>query len=115
MVNVADLIKRKGVPITSYDYPDSGLEKISFHPYRELLEKVKKPCSSDYDRLWHAAGLFTAADMPRPNWSGFMQDVMQGDHPSKSDVLMLPITDLNPNDETCIYLVLLFVIEQSKN
>ena len=43
-----------------------------------------------------------------------MQDVAQGDHPSKSDVLMLPILDLNPNDKTCIYSVLLIVIEQSK-
>lgn len=29
-----------------------------------------------------------------------MQDVVQGDHASKSDVFMLPIIDLNRNDET---------------
>ena len=112
-VKVADLIKRKDVPITSYDYPNSCLETISFQPCRELLEKSKTP-AHQFTTVCHAADLFTAADMPRPNWSGFMQDVAQGDHPSKSDVLMLPILDLNPNDKTCIYSVLLFVIEQSK-
>ena len=66
MVKVADLINRKGEPITSYVYPNSGLETISSQPCRELLEKVKNPCSLFYDRLWHAADLFTAADMPRP-------------------------------------------------
>ena len=104
MIKVADLIKRKGVLITSYNIPNSGLETISFQPCRELLEKVKKPCPSGYSQICHAAGLFTATDLPQYNWSGFMQDVVQGDHPSKSDVLMLPI----------IYPVLLFVIEQSK-
>ena len=75
-------------------------KKSRFTHIENCWKRSKKPCSSDYDRLWHAAGKFTAADLPRPNWSGFIQDVVQGDHPSKSDVLMLPITDLNPNDET---------------
>ena len=44
-----------------------------------------------------------------------MQDAVQGDHLSKSNAFMLPILDLNPNDATCIYLVLLFVIEEYHN
>ena len=32
-----------------------------------------------------------------------MQDVITGIHPPWSDIAMLPIIDLNPNDETCIY------------
>ena len=35
MVKVADLIKGKGVPITSYDYLNSGLETISFQSCRD--------------------------------------------------------------------------------
>ena len=32
----------------------------------------------------------------------------------KSTITFLPIIDLNPNDESCIYSTLLFVIEQAK-
>ena len=41
-----------------------------------------------------------------------MQDISNG-HPPKSNITMLPIIDLNPTDESCIYSTLLFVIEQS--
>ena len=57
MVKVVDLIKTKGVPITSYDYPNSG----------HVENCWKNPCPLDYDRLWHVAGPFTVADMPQPN------------------------------------------------
>ena len=43
-----------------------------------------------------------------------MQEVSTGHHQAKSKTVMLPIMDLNPNDETCVLSVLLFVIEQSK-
>ena len=43
-----------------------------------------------------------------------MQKLDNGSHPRKAEVVMLPIIDLNPNDETCIYSVLLSIIEQSK-
>ena len=43
-----------------------------------------------------------------------MQDISTGNHQPKSKTVMLPIIDLNPNDETCVHSVLLFAIEQSK-
>lgn len=42
-----------------------------------------------------------------------MQHVSSGNHPPKSTTTMLPIIDLNPSDYTCIYSVLLYVLEQS--
>ena len=67
------------------------------------------------DCLWHVAGLFSTPAEPRPNWNGFMQDVAKGIHPLLSNIVMLPIIDLNPNEKICIYSTLLFVIEQSKS
>ena len=49
----------------------------------------------------------------RPNWSGFMQYVSIGNHPPKSRIQMLPIIDLNPADETCIYSTFLYVQSQA--
>ena len=91
-----------------------GLDTILFKPYDDIMSFFKDPISSDMDQLWHAAGLFSTMTEPRPNWNGFMQDVTKGDHPPRSDTVLLPIIDLNPNDETCIYSTLLFVIEKSK-
>ena len=36
------------------------------------------------------------------------------DHPSTCFINMLPIIDLNPSDESCIFSTLLFVKEQAK-
>ena len=61
-----------------------------------------------HDKLWHSTGLFTSATKPRPNWNESMQDILTGHHQPKSKTLILSITDLNPNDETCLLSV--FVI-----
>ena len=37
-----------------------------------------------------------------------------GNHRKNAYIMMLPLIDLNPNDETCIYSTLLYIIEQSK-
>ena len=53
---------------------------------------------SNMDCLWHC----TPAE-PRPNWNGFMEDVTKGIHPARTDIAMLPIIDLNCNNERWIY------------
>ena len=57
--------------------------------------------------LWHSSHVFRDGD--QASWSGFMQTYMTGDHPGKAQVLLLPIINLKPTDETCIYSTLLFV------
>ena len=42
-----------------------------------------------------------------------MQTVCVGPHASVAKVCMLPIVDLKPSDESCIYSTLLYVIEQT--
>ena len=113
-VKVDELVRKKGIPITSFDFPEErGLHSIVFG-YKHMIASFVNPISIDVDRLWHAAGLFTTSTSPRPHWNGFMQYISNGSHLPKSNITMLPIMDLNPTDETCIYSTLLFVIERSK-
>ena len=60
--------------------------------------------------------MFSEAAKPRTNWSGFMQHVFsENDCPiTKSEVLFLPIIDLSPSDETCIYSTLLYIQIQAE-
>ena len=52
---------------------------------------------------------------PRPNWSGYMDLPCRGtDHPSPSQITMVPFIDLSPSNEGCIYSTLLYVIEETK-
>ena len=45
---VDELVKRKGVPITSYDYPSQrGLDTIKFNPYDNIMSFFKYRISSD--------------------------------------------------------------------
>jgi hypothetical protein len=42
-----------------------------------------------------------------------MQHACNGDHPSEAKVLFLPIININPSDEHCIYSTLRFVEKQA--
>ena len=44
-----------------------------------------------------------------------MQTVSSGIYPPRSTITMLPINDLNPSDYSCIYSVLVYIIDQSRN
>ena len=72
------------------------------------------PESLNTDLLWHAAGLFSKPESPRPNWSGYMQRISHADHLPNATITLLPIIDLHPSNYTCIYSTLLFVIDQFK-
>ena len=112
---VNELVQKKGIHITPYDFRSHcGLDNIIFKPYENIMSFFTNRISFDMDCLWHAAGLFSTPAESRPNWNGSMQNVTKGIHPPRSDIVMLPIIDLNPNNETYIYSTLLFLIEQSK-
>jgi hypothetical protein len=67
------------------------------------------------DLIWHAGYYFQEDLGTRANWAGFMQDVCVSTnrHPV-SDIRMLPIIDLNPNDMSCIFSTLTFLEKQAK-
>ena len=43
-----------------------------------------------------------------------MQNVTKGNYPGKSKIMYLPIIDLNPTKENCIYFTFLFIQDQAK-
>ena len=69
-VKVGELVKKKGIPITSYDFSSQeGLHTIFFESYTNVLDRFTNPASITIDKLWHSARIFTSATKPRPNGS----------------------------------------------
>ena len=81
-----------------------------------MVSSPSKSAMDTYNLLWHSAWMFTPPETPRPNWSGFLQCSTKpiNSNLGRSDVTFLPIIDLNPSDETCIYSTLRFIIPESK-
>lgn len=109
-----DVTKAKGIPVFSY-YPEeeSGLSQLEFKPRIQLMMPISQAAHTSLDLLWHTA-LFFKGQM-RPSWSGYMSKVCSGEYPGKSTVTFLPIIDLDPNDMSCIYSTILYVISQAKH
>lgn len=109
---VNDVVKDKGVPIIQYISPhEKGLNSLIYKPILHLQAPHIIPSTVYFDLLWHSGWHFSTPTRPRPSWSGFMQHVFSDSlHPTpKSEVLFLPIIDLNPSDQCCIYSTLLYV------
>ena len=71
------------------------------------------PKEVGYDLLWQTTR--SLSNDPTPNRLGFMQELLKSETPvQNSTIKFLLIIDLNSNDESCIYLTPLFVIEQAK-
>jgi len=104
------------VPICQYHSASKkGLAAITLKPVLELKKPLILPTELSYDLLWYSSKIFQDASKPTPNWSGFMQDLTQRNDPvPKSTISFLPIIDLNPNNEHCIFSTLTFIIDQAK-
>ena len=110
-------IDHRGIDILPYSGSfKNGLTTFPLKPYVQLLSPYTPPDVLNYDMLWKTGYLFASKDLPRPNWSGFMQHVTQKfSNPGKASINFLPIIDLKSTDERCIYSTLVFIIEQAKN
>ena len=84
------------------------------HPVKSALSSVEIEPNNDIDNLCQASWYFRNSSNYRPNWSGFMQNISKGEYPDQSKIRYLPIIDLNPTKEKCIYSTLLFIQEQAK-
>ena len=92
-----------------------GLAKLKLESVIKLQRPITLPAEITYDILWNASIFFQSASKPTLNWSGFMQDLTSGQAPTeKASITFLPIIDLNPTDEHCIYSTLLFINSQAK-
>ena len=104
----------KGIAIHNYVHPvKSALSSVEIEPLIKFQSLVILP-SNDIDNLCQASWYFRNSSNYRPNWSGFMQNISKGEYPDQSKIRYLPIIDLNPTKEKCIYSTLLFIQEQAK-
>ena len=111
-LSVKELITNKGVEIVPYAGPSiSEVSKLTFVPLSQLHFPYILPAELSSDLLWEISWNFK---MNQPQWSGFMSAMKDTSRPKKTDVHFLPIIDMNPSDETCIYSTLLYVEEQAK-
>ncbi len=116
-VDVGKLVEGKGVPILNYTRsPESGLSSVKYVSMLELQSPLTLPPGLNTDLLWHCGWLTNRAIKQRPNWSGFMEHVFSADSSEtsvKSEVLFLPIIDLNPSDESCLFSTLIYIQNQA--
>ena len=114
---ISEVIKNKGIDLLHFVRSSKdGLSTLMLKSIRELTTEPTLSKEVDCNILWHAAWFSHSLENPRPNWSGFMQSVIDtGPVEEKSSVSFLPIIDLNPSDESCIYSTLLFIIDQAKS
>ena len=90
-----------------------GLAALSFKNVKHLSKPLVMPKEVGYDLLWQTSR--SLRNDATSNWVGFMQELLKSETSvQKSTITFSPIIDLNPNDESCIYSTLLFVIEQAK-
>ena len=61
--------------------------------------------------LWQSTWIFKPSV---PQWSGYMQTVLNGSHPGKSTVHIMPMIDEKSSDYSCIYTTMMFIDEQAR-
>ncbi len=117
-VKVNELVREKGVPIIQYiGSHEKALASVYFKPLMELQVPHTLPSELYYSNLlWHSGWTFNNAARPRANWSGFMQHTFSSfeGSKSKSEVLLLPIIDLSPSNDSCIYSTLMYIQGQAE-
>ena len=97
-----------------------GVEIIPYHHNGQIAKDLKidlistitsfkaESRMSTYDLLWHSSWFLSSEEQPRSNWSGFMQyaTIVAPQKGSYSSIKFLPIINLSPSNESCIYLTL---------
>jgi len=92
-----------------------GFMKLKFEQIEYLSDATINTPEKTLDLVWQTAWFFSSRDSLRPNWQGYMQHTaISTKEFHKSSIKFLPIIDLNPSDETCIYSTLTFVINQAR-
>ena len=113
---VKEAVEGKEVPLFTFIRPKKpGISEFTFRPILHLKRPYVLPSTIYSDLLWQSGWIFSSEAKPRPNWTGFMQLITSAESaPPKSDVFLLPIIDLSPTDENCIYSTLKFIESQAQ-
>jgi len=105
----------RGIPIRRYTLAGKkGLSVVTMTDVRHLQRPICLPQIMQLNVVWHLSWTFKSSDNQRPNWGGFMQSSCTGVHAPTAAITMLPLIDMKPTDETCLYSTLLFVDSEAK-
>lgn len=121
-IKANDIVKDCTIQIVPFKKnPNTGLSSVTFQELNYLRKPIVLPESMILNDVWHIAGYYCNADgisddpqIRRQNWAGFMSRVCTGNHAPPALIQMLPIIDLYPGDESCIYSTLLFIEGQAR-
>jgi hypothetical protein len=104
----------RGIPIKLY----TGDSKVGLHvtmkPVCQLQQPIVLPPLLTVGLVWHMSAFVEKLGNTRPNWSGYMQTVCEGDHSPPADIEMLQLIDMHPTDKSCIFSTLMHVCEQGR-
>ena len=103
------------VPIKFYNRTVGGtLKSLYLKPVRNIV--VDKHKTNFCGFLWKCSWFFASNEITRPHWSGFMQRSTHSmvEVCTNTDVEFLSIVDMDPNDESCIFSTLHFILNQAK-
>jgi hypothetical protein len=108
----ADVCKHQVVPILAFaETPGAHLANLKLDSIDKLITVASPSALHKLNNIWNVGWLLDNGN--RPSWSGFMQLVTRGDHPSPSVIDFLPIVNLPPTDVNCILSTLIFIEEQA--
>ena len=92
-------VKSLGLPIKEYFVPElRPLSAVTVCQVRLLQEPIRLRESLRLNLLWSCGWIFRSLHVKHHGWSGFMQHVSNDENNGKSEVILLPIVDLNPSD-----------------
>ena len=104
----ADIIAKASIEIHFYKPSVSSAVQLMYDKQTKLNTKDE---TWKLDLLWKVVWPLRS---PRPEWSGMMQFVTEGDHPGKSSVSFPPMIDMDLNDYSCVYSTLKFVCSEAR-
>jgi len=105
----------RAIQIHDYHLPKmKGLSSVSMKDIRCLQQPITLPQLLQLNTVWHLSWELGNQAGCRPNWGGFMQSACTGLHAPPAAIAMLPLIDMKPSDETCLYSTLLFVDSQAR-
>jgi hypothetical protein len=110
LLKVGDITESKGIPLLQYiNEGRQALATVKLTKLKDLPDSINR--SKNADLIWQMGYFFKKE---QPQWSGFMQRNLSGDHPGKANFCFLPIINLSSSDESCIYSTLVFIENQAK-
>ena len=87
----------------------NGLLKLTMQHIEQLTLTLFYLLKVQFSISWRYSWLFRVSN---GSWSGFMQNITQRCSTQINQISFLPIIDLNPTDENCIYSALLYICDQ---